>query len=93
MTFPRKRTRRITVGEDVYLWHLDGDDANQITIRHSEFEGQFLFANPWCYEIQFGAGGVRKMIDFALANGWQPKEKGAAVRLTCDERGVDLKKV
>lgn len=94
MAFPKKHTHRITVGDDVYFWHMSDQDysGNQVTIRHSQIEGQFLFANPHCYEIQFGAGGIRKIIDFALANGWKPKEAGVAFRLECDERGVGLKK-
>ena len=74
MTWPKKRTRRITVGQHDYLW-ADSDDrcyhSGVVTID-SAVGRYFLYADLSDCDLSWGPKDIRAAIEWAVASGWSP---------------------
>ena len=85
MAFPKKYTRKITIDNQIYLWHLNGNSLefgeHHITIRHQQIAGQILYIDPYAWDLEIRPGMIREAILFALENGWLPLEKKAPMYL------------
>ena len=83
MAFPKKYTRKITVNDQTYLWHLNENSIDfeeyHITIRHEKIAGQILYLDLYSWHLSIRPRTIREAILWALENGWEPKEKGKPI--------------
>ena len=86
MAFPRKHTRRISVGGIPYAWHLNRDwdvRTRWIVVRRQVYgAGQLLMVDPYHHDLLPTGGAVGGAIRFALKNGWRPELKAPPLRLS-----------
>jgi len=97
MTWPKKNTRRLNVGNDIYLWHINRWPTSAwFVVRREDCEhGQLLFGTAGGQLAQWGSGTVRDVVDFALLHGWTPKKQASPLYITTDNRRyfVDTRRV
>ncbi|MCP4678720.1 MAG: hypothetical protein GY854_25065 [Deltaproteobacteria bacterium] len=78
MAWPKKHTRRIKVDDEVFLWHLSGNDLEgkekSITIG-KEDERFFLLLDPYAWDTLVEPAIIHEVIDWAIEQGWTA-EKG-----------------
>ena len=89
MAFPKECNRRIVVGGETYLWYLRKMeawmDSKHIAIRHSASPtGQLLLLDFYAHDFEIRPWMVRQAIEFALANGWTPQQKGTPLYIGFD---------
>ena len=87
MSLPRKSTRRIVVADRTYRWLLTRRPVGSermhfwpvcLYVEHTEGSGQRLVVR-FDYPVwHYVAGQVRRVIEAALAEGWQPTRPGLA---------------
>ena len=82
MSFPKKYTRKIVVEGITYLWHMSQNSlegrATHITIAQETAPNQFLHVDPFAavFEgVEIRPRTIRRIILWALKNGWQPTRK------------------
>lgn len=80
MAFTKRQNRRIVVGGEPYLWYLKGnwawDGDTHIAIRHNaSLQGQLLLLDYNARQFEIRPQMIREAIEFALAQGWNPRAK------------------
>jgi len=85
MTFPKKHTRKITVNNQTYLWHLnqnriDGSPTH-VTIGIDGKSGQILFLDPYPWSFEIRPRTIQQAITWALEHGWNPIKKSPPLYL------------
>lgn len=94
MTFPRHKSRGITVRGEPYRWvvgRVDREFVQRVHVEHATSPGQRLLC---VFRDRFSADGgpvppgrVRRLIEQALARGWHPTQRGPEFVLdTCSAR-------
>ncbi|EDP70774.1 hypothetical protein FBALC1_08443 [Flavobacteriales bacterium ALC-1] len=104
MSFPKKKSRKITVDNHKYLWIAKGKSGYNkwidLSIMSAEINGQKLFAqfnydtdNTTSYEFPNPITPfiVRQTIIYGLKNGYNPKEKGSDFNLGNLSNKLNLK--
>ena len=74
MTWPKRHTRRIHIGDVEYLWHLSGNNIDtpaHVTVG-TESGAYFLFVDPYAHDFEITPSNVKAATEWALAKGWSP---------------------
>lgn len=78
MTWPKKHTREIIIGDEQYLWHISAKclagKGGSITIGKAK-ERFFLYLDPYVWDTLIEPSTIRCVIEWAKAAGWTA-EKG-----------------
>ena len=73
MGFPKKRTRKLIVNGQTYLWHYSDHcpdcGSSPITIGQEDAR-YYLFIAPYTRDFTFSPKTISKAIMWALSNGW-----------------------
>ena len=87
MAWPKKGTRKLTVNNEVYLWHYSGHcplcskDVFTIGMAGKPY---VLFIDPFPHAFEMTPASVAQAIQWAVENGWTP-DRGPTRAMVLDE--------
>lgn len=72
MSWPKRHTRRLCIGTQEYLWHLDGNTIeSEARITVGTQKGKYvLFIDPYAHDFEIKPSTIRKAVEWALNAGW-----------------------
>ena len=76
VTWPKKHTRQLHIGDIEYLWHLSRNSIYRETpITVGTRSGKyFLHIDPYDHDFSITPSSIRGALEWALHSGWSPHD-------------------